>query len=84
MCRHILSYFSKLITIPECDANTTIKSCMSGDFGSADFGSIFLNGGEAVSMSKAGFSRKKTVLIISHIPLSVKLHLFVYFSKLLD
>ena len=84
MCRHILSYFSNLIIIPECDANTTIKSCMSGDFGSADFGSIFLNDGEAVSMSKVGFSKKKTVLLISQIPLSVKLHLSVYFSKLLD
>ena len=56
MCRNILPYFSNLITIPECDANTTIKSCMSGDFGSVDFGSIFLNGGEAVSMSNVGFS----------------------------
>ena len=47
--RIILFYFFKYTTIPECDANTIMKSCKSGDLGSAAFGS--LNGDGAVSVS---------------------------------
>ena len=49
--RIILFYFFKYTIIPECDASTIIKSCMSGDLGSVDFGS--LNGDGAVSVSTA-------------------------------
>ena len=51
------------MTIPVCDANTTIKSFISVELGFADSGSVHvcMNGDGAVSGSKGGSVKKTNI-----------------------